>query len=201
MKRQIFISARNGYHNQVKQARIVYLRDRIQGANQRQLFSIVDELTGDKRSLASTLPEHSCPRELAENFAHYFHDKIEKLGQCFTEFRPERDVSSSSHHFRKFTPVTEAFLSKLILSMNSKSCPLDPIPTALLKTVLPEVIHDLVAIVNTQFDTACFPQLYKKAIVRPLLKKQGLDSENMKNYRPVSNLCFEHKFIERVEPD
>jgi len=35
----------------------------------------------------------------------------------------------------------------------------------------------------------CFPAEFK-AIVRPLLKKDGVDLTDLKNYRPVSNLPF-----------
>ena len=34
--------------------------------------------------------------------------------------------------------------------------------------------------------------------MRPLLKKPGLDPENLKNYRPVSNLPFLSKVLEKV---
>ena len=40
--------------------------------------------------------------------------------------------------------------------------------------------------------------LSKKAIAMPLLKKVGLDQETLKNYRPISNLSFISKMIERV---
>ena len=35
-------------------------------------------------------------------------------------------------------------------------------------------------------------------MVRPLLKKRGLDVSQLKNYRPVSNLSFLSKLLERV---
>ena len=38
----------------------------------------------------------------------------------------------------------------------------------------------------------------KQAIVTPLLKKAGLDAADMANYRPVSNLTFLSKTVERV---
>ena len=43
-----------------------------------------------------------------------------------------------------------------------------------------------------------FPQTYKKALVRPLIKKPGLDQNDLKNYRPVSNLQFISKILEKV---
>ena len=38
----------------------------------------------------------------------------------------------------------------------------------------------------------------KEALIVPILKKAGLDNEDLKNYRPVSNLVFVSKLIERV---
>ena len=38
----------------------------------------------------------------------------------------------------------------------------------------------------------------KTALVRPLLKKVSLDSTDLKNYRPVSNLPFASKLLEKV---
>ena len=43
-----------------------------------------------------------------------------------------------------------------------------------------------------------FPKSLKTALIRPLLKKTGLDSDILKNYRPVSNLTFISKVIEKV---
>jgi len=44
----------------------------------------------------------------------------------------------------------------------------------------------------------CFPSDFMKAVVRPLLKKAGSDTSQMKNYRPVSNVSFLSKRLERV---
>ena len=46
--------------------------------------------------------------------------------------------------------------------------------------------------------TGEYPLIFKKAIVKPLLKKTSLDSEDLKNYRPVSNLSFMSKILEKV---
>jgi len=42
------------------------------------------------------------------------------------------------------------------------------------------------------------PQVLKQAIVKPLIKKSTLDKENLKNFRPVSNLPYIGKLIERI---
>ena len=47
------------------------------------------------------------------------------------------------------------------------------------------------------FETGVFPDALKFAKVTPILKKPNLDPEVMKNYRPISNLRFLGKVIER----
>ena len=43
-----------------------------------------------------------------------------------------------------------------------------------------------------------FPESLKRALLAPLLKKMGLDVENRVNFRPVSNLVFLGKTLEKV---
>ena len=77
-----------------------------------------------------------------------------------------------------------------------KTCDADPIPTGLHKKVLPAIIQLLTKLVNESLQTGEFPDDLKKALVRPLLKKRSLEPI-LKNYRPVSNLPFIGKLMER----
>ena len=43
-----------------------------------------------------------------------------------------------------------------------------------------------------------FPQCFKSALVTPILKKKCLDHNDLNNYRPVSNLCFIAKILEKL---
>ena len=61
-------------------------------------------------------------------------------------------------------------------------------------TLLPHIT----TIINHSLSSGSFPSSFKSAIVRPLLKKVTLDPENLKNYRPVSNLPFLSKILEKV---
>ena len=47
-------------------------------------------------------------------------------------------------------------------------------------------------------ETSTFHQNFKKAHVRPLLKKTSLTKNELKNYRPVSNLGFISKILQKV---
>ena len=46
--------------------------------------------------------------------------------------------------------------------------------------------------------TGIFPEPLNTAIVKPLLKKPTLDCTSFKNVRPVSNIAFMYKVIEKV---
>ena len=78
------------------------------------------------------------------------------------------------------------------------NCGLDPFPTKLLMFHLSSIINIILRIVNLCFSSGDFPASCKSAIISPLIKKQGLDSEILKNYRPVANLSFISKIIEKV---
>jgi hypothetical protein len=66
-----------------------------------------------------------------------------------------------------------------------------------LKTFLEDLLPIITKLVNLSLRQGIFPEKYKKAIVRPLLKKVGLELE-LVNYRPVSNLSFLSKVIEKA---
>ena len=86
----------------------------------------------------------------------------------------------------------------IIESSPDKSCNLDAFPTWLLKSCTCELAPIIVAIVNRSFETSHEPVELKRAHIRPRLKKPSLDPDVLNNYRPVSNLTFVSKIIEKV---
>ena len=56
----------------------------------------------------------------------------------------------------------------------------------------------MTSIINDSLRSGVFPSIYKSAIVTPLLKKPSLDPNDLKNYRPVSNLSFMSKILEKL---
>ena len=97
----------------------------------------------------------------------------------------------------KFDKVSVDYISKLVMKAPSKSCVLDAIPTPLLKDCLSVLAPFLTELVNQSLEQGQFPSLFKLAAITPLLKKPELDS-SFNNYRPISNLTFLSKLIERV---
>lgn len=59
------------------------------------------------------------------------------------------------------------------------------------------VLHPITKLINLSLEPGYFPINWKRALVRPLLKKDGLDPI-FKNYRPVSNLAYASKLVETV---
>ena len=84
--------------------------------------------------------------------------------------------------------------------MPTKSCESDAISTSLLKEILPAVAPSLAKIINISLEQGIFAASWKVAIIRPLLKKVGLDLISS-NYMPVSNLVFLSKVLEKVVLD
>ena len=97
-----------------------------------------------------------------------------------------------------FEPVTDEFVLKIINSASAKSCELDPIPTTLLYENLDILLPTITNIINTSLTTGIVPRDLKTAVVKPLLKKPSLVNNLLKNYRPISNLPFLSKILEKV---
>ena len=66
-----------------------------------------------------------------------------------------------------------------------------------LQTVLDDCLPHLTSIINDSLHFSLFPSPFKLATMKPLLKKT-LNPEILNNYRPVSNLSFLSKILEKV---
>ena len=71
-----------------------------------------------------------------------------------------------------------------------------PIPTFLLKESIETLLPFMTVMINASLREGCLPVTQKHALVSPLLKKTSLDPNELKNYRPVSNLTFVSKVVE-----
>ena len=88
----------------------------------------------------------------------------------------------------------QLFLPKI----SNSTAPNDVIPTRLCKIVLTNSPDYFIALINLTLKTGYFPNQFKKGVVRPLIKKSNLDPELLASYRPVTNLRFMSKVVERV---
>ena len=82
--------------------------------------------------------------------------------------------------------------------MKVTTCCLDPFPSTLLESHISILSTIITQVVNLSLQTAHVPPALKSAVIRPLLKKPSLDPDNLANYRPISNLPFLSKVLEKT---
>jgi hypothetical protein len=152
------------------------------------------------RTPEPALPKYEELSILTESFSSYFIDKIKTIRSNFPQASDQLSMESvlTTCSFSQFRQVSDAELIKLIKSSPVKSSSLDPIPTFLLNDCLDVLIKPLTLFINLCLNHGVFPDQFKLALVSPLLKKPSLPKEELKNYRPVSNLNYISKLLERV---
>ena len=168
------------------------------------MFQTTDELLG-KRG-APSLPTNVSEERLPGLFLTAFENKVNDIRNCLDGLTPIalRQVGRTDIPILDFPPLSkfeeidEKTVKDIILESPSKSCELDSIPTNLMKSCINELLPAITSIINTSLSTGHVPTIFKRAIIKPLLKKHNLDQNDLKNYRPVSNLPFLSKILEKV---
>jgi hypothetical protein len=146
-----------------------------------------------------SLPTSIAIDELVNKFSLFFIEKINKIRRDIGDHNYQnQDDAYPGVKMTNFDPVSEEEIIKIIAEGKSATCTLDPIPTTLLKNVLPVTAKLICQIVNLSLSEGRLPDELKKAIIKPTLKKLILDAELLCNYRPISNLSFISKLIEKV---
>ena len=144
------------------------------------------------------LPECENDEELANRFANFFVDKIQKIRDDLDSYPLyDRPVCDMTFDMDAFYEIDGNMVKKVITKLQMKSCELDIIPTYILKDNIEKFLPKVMKIVNLSLAEEKFDQSWKTAILKPLLKKKGLDLINS-NYHPVSNLSFISKIVESV---
>jgi len=75
-----------------------------------------------------------------------------------------------------------------LVSAQSKTCALDPLPTVMIKKAGSILSLLITSLVNMSLGEGTFPHQMKTALVTTVLKKPSLDPELLSNYRPISNI-------------
>ena len=153
-----------------------------------------------KGKTVQDLPVHRDPAELANNFGDFFVQKIDNIRGNIENMSinsiPEIESEEPDEKLTNFRPHTEEEVRKIIMSFSNATCDMDPVPTKLVKDLLDVLITPITSLVNISLQTSSFPEKWKCATILPLLKKPGLQPI-FKNYRPISNLPFISKVIEK----
>jgi len=92
-----------------------------------------------------------------------------------------------------FFKIVTSFIKKA----PKKSCPQDPMPTSLVLEVLDVLLPVITNVINHSFKCGEFASDWKEALLKPLLKKCGLDIA-FHNFSPVSNLPYVSKLSQKA---
>ena len=185
-----------------KSARMEYVRKDLEDSKDdpKALQRKLDRLLGKSETI---LPETGNKQKLAEDFASYFHGKVEDIRTTVREERTGLQPGIKMDNvprstFEEFEEISVDKLMRTVKEMPDKTCDLDPLPTWLVKDCLEELAPALTKIVNLSLRHADVPKNLQQALVFPTIKNSHGDKDSLTNYRPVSNLSFISKLLEKV---
>ena len=148
-----------------------------------------------KREKINPLPENRTDRELAEHFSSFFHNKVKKIAdylEQFPNYTPRKRDVPQLQNFKEIQPEDTL---NIIKKLGLKQCELDTFPVQIVNDLKDIFAMKLTSIINCSLREGSFPNTWKTALVKPLIKKVPLGPVNT-NYRPVSNLKYFAKVLE-----
>ena len=187
---------RSKFRQSLKGARKEFVSESVLECNRdnKKLYKLASSLMGMKKE--NQLPEYDSKEELANQFAEFFIAKIQTIRDKLDDL-PLYDLQDSSPpKLSSLEPLTNEEVKHIVKEMPAKYCDLDAVPTSIIKEALDLLLPTLVKLVNLSLVEGEFVQQWKTALVKPLLKKVGMELTNT-SYRPVSNLPFLSKVVEK----
>ena len=183
-------------------ARNNYYKDQLNlSGSKKDTYRIVNNLM-DRNLSQRIVPNKKEGKELCEEMKDFFVQKVDDIYSNIEGSDNNNSATDHSQHFSgtplsQFKPVSEEDLRETIKELNKKDCEEDPIPIKIFMQCLDELMQILLFIINDSLTHGHFPSLLKNALVRPAIKDENGDINSYKNYRPISNLPFLSKILEK----
>ena len=167
-------------------------------SSSKELHQIVNTLSN--RHPPKILPTIYRSADLPSIFIKDYTNKVEKLRADIASEHVTSilDTGTTASTFSSFEKVSQLTVKECMLISAPKACELDPIPSKLLQECLDYILPYLTDLFNSSLASGIFPQCLKSALVTPIPQKMCLDHNELNNYRPVSNLCFIAKILEKL---
>ena len=188
------------YKNAIADTRTAFIRNNLdQNKNdQKKFFKSINYLTGSQQE--KILPSYTSKSDLANEMTSFYYNKVKNIREEIQNENTDytsTDRGECTSSLTDFEMLNGESLKNIIFSMNSKGHPNDPIPVWLLKQCFDHFSPILLQTVNKSLQECTFPDTLKHAVITPIIKDKDEDIESFKNYRPVSNLTFLSKLIEK----
>ena len=155
--------------------------------NSRKMWQNVNSLLGE----TETSQKHSFP---ADQYHDMIDKKVAKIRASTASAAAPTYLSTDEPPLRQLKSMRVDDVIKAILSQ----CCTDRLPILLLKKCAPTLAPFITFITKESLLTERFPNRWKYAVIKPHLKKTGLDETEPSNYRPVPNLQFLSKLLYRI---
>ena len=134
---------------------------------------------------------------------HLMFKKINKIRKDFptppaVESHNLQQQSSSYTELHDFHLSNSEEITDILSNMTIRTSPEDPLPAPVLELVIKDLAPHILTLVNLSLSTGSVEGLIKESVVIPILKKHNLDFEILNNFRPITNIEFISKIIEKV---
>ena len=196
--KDLYRQARHKVSKLVHTTKCKFCTERIAlASSSKELHQIVNTLSN--RHPPQILPTIYPSADLPSIFVKHFTNKVEKLRANIASEHVTSTlvIGTTAATFSSFEKVSQLTVKECILNSAPKSCELDPISSKLLIEYIDSILPSLTDLFNSSLASGIFPQCFKSDLVTPILKKRCLDHNDL-NYRPVSNLCFIAKILEKL---
>ena len=172
-----------------------YSNQIIENSNdRRRLFQI-------SKKLLNSNPDTRLPDicNVADSFCNYLVDKIVRIRSEIGRSRDTlADLDTVKNEFSQinsvfsdtFTQTTSEEVRKVITSMSTVTCDLDPIPTNILKSCCDELLPVITDIVNLSLQNGQVPSDLKRAIIKPLVASRLTDYLDKNNLHNVTQSAY-----------
>ena len=187
--------------------------------NSKALFDMYGKLVNSTSSKESQshLPdaeEHGGSKGLANKFNNFFAEKVHKTNEYIKAELQSLDLCTNNEfnqllnspdnnregisELTSFRPCDMAELQEILSENPIKTTyGIDPLPKRLMSDCIDVLLPHLLDLINTSLVSGSIDGV-KYSHVKPLLKKFDLECSEFSSYRPISNLSFISKLVERV---
>ena len=198
--REHYIKLRSQCTDLANRKKHTYFKNQFQkhSYSPKSLYRFANNFLDQEKNLV--LPPSENLKDTVDSFNNYFEDKITRIRKKFPPQNTQKHSSKnefSGNKLSDFIPTTLDEIDEILKDTDFKSSTVDPLPASILKENKDILLPVLCDIVNASLSSGSIDGA-KLAHITPLLKGHGLDSSDLKNYRPISNLTFVGKLIERV---
>ena len=183
------------YFEKLTEKRRLYIENALMENCRRKKFASLKLLHGQD---VKQLPKYENKKLFANDFNEFLISKVESIVASICTATGPEIPTIEINSIILFTELSLSQFRNLILASSNSTSPLDTIPTHLVKSFPDYFFLDLLKFLNLSLKAGCFPQSFKNAIVKPHLENINSNNDDFSKYRPISNLSYISKLLERA---